>query len=77
MVAADVAFVGSIEGAYVVWRSCSDVLAFGPPRFPPTTEATNGRREALRRNTLGLRNLTPTEAGYPTCGNRIHPIDAF
>ncbi len=42
-----------------LWRRCVDILAFfdhhasnGP------TEAINGRLEALRRNSLGFRNLT-------------------
>ena len=45
--------------AGTVWRRRVDILAFfdhhasnGP------TEAVNGRREALRRNALGFRNLT-------------------
>ena len=58
-------FGGTEPLGRTLWRRRADVLAFfdhhtsnGP------TEAINGRLEALRRNALGFRNLTPTGCAH-------------
>lgn len=62
-----------------LWRRRTDVLAyFDHHASDGPTEAINGRLEALRRNALGFRNLTPYRLrSLLHCGNLAPCIDAL